>query len=363
MKKQLSLLFACLLFFAGCVSAAPQTRMEYEEQTIGGFSFLAPKDWTKKEKNGELHFFSPHFSQKDGKYLSVSCEAYPDTALLEKSTALAYEQYAQSVLSKFENAQKLFYDRIQIDGIYGRMLGLHAEFQKEPLTLYAVFFIHRGQLFSLRYFEMGENPDIKKLKDTTLFLSQKIKDTEKSGETKSSSFSYDALKSDLPTYSHFELFETVRMALDALQRKEGISPKDKNQLLARLEYVILSMQKTHDIHLSRVELKEIYKPFDYDAYLKQSDENTGKKYRIQGRILQIVPTSGRTEAQLRVATKNEKEDVVYIVIRPAPAMTFDEHEDVVFYCSADGIHSYESTEGRQIMLPLLFVDEGTPIEK
>ena len=99
----------------------------------------------------------------------------------------------------------------------------------------------------------------------------------------------------------------------------------------------------------------------YDQLARNPDDYKGKKVKFYGRVVQVI--EGNNETQLRVATKassygNYHDDIV-LVYYNSKIMTSRVLEDdmITLYGMSMGLHTYKSTMGGDITIPLISVDK------
>ncbi|MFF2501137.1 hypothetical protein [Peribacillus sp. NPDC058075] len=103
--------------------------------------------------------------------------------------------------------------------------------------------------------------------------------------------------------------------------------------------------------------KDSAKVIRYGELEKNPDAFTGEFVKFQGEILQIIEDG--TQADIRLAvTKGsygyDFNDVVYVTYQGTT--TFIEEDVITVYGTVQGGHTYESTAGHTITLPLIEAD-------
>lgn len=99
----------------------------------------------------------------------------------------------------------------------------------------------------------------------------------------------------------------------------------------------------------------------YSQLARTPDGYKGKKVKFYGRVIQVI--EGKGETNLRIATKSTSygtyhDDVVLVYYDPE--ITFSrvlEEDMVIIYGVSKGLHTYQSTMGGNITIPLISVDK------
>lgn len=111
-------------------------------------------------------------------------------------------------------------------------------------------------------------------------------------------------------------------------------------------------------------IAKVYLELDFKALARDPDNYTGKNYVFSGRVLQVMESSTNTGTQvdLRIATKGNYDDVVYVTYtRKNGESRILEDDRVTVRGSSWGLYTYTSTIGKEISLPL-FVGESVTLQ-
>lgn len=93
-----------------------------------------------------------------------------------------------------------------------------------------------------------------------------------------------------------------------------------------------------------------YQKFDYKAYSRYPDLYYNQKFKLTGKIVQVL--GSRSEGyQIRLATKNGYDDVVYVFIKKDPGYALLEDDKVTIYAKANKTVTYQSIFGQSITIP------------
>lgn len=100
--------------------------------------------------------------------------------------------------------------------------------------------------------------------------------------------------------------------------------------------------------------RKAYGTFNFKDAARYPEYYSGLKVKIVGRVLQVM--GNKTDGfQLRVASKGNWDNVVYIIVKNA-RQNILEKDKINFYCRLAGNTSYTSVMGAEITLPLLVCD-------
>lgn len=104
---------------------------------------------------------------------------------------------------------------------------------------------------------------------------------------------------------------------------------------------------------------KVYLTIDYKAMSRDPDAYEGNLYTFTGKVLQVVEDSGSgsTTVGLRIATKGNYDDVVWVMyIRAEGESRILEDDRVTIYATSTGLFSYETVRGDTISIPSFFAD-------
>ena len=98
----------------------------------------------------------------------------------------------------------------------------------------------------------------------------------------------------------------------------------------------------------------------YDQLARNPDDYTGKEITFSGKVIQVIESSDGTETQLRVATSDDYDKVMYIAYSPSIVKSrILEDDEIRFYGYSMGLITYESTLGGNITIPSAYVEHIT----
>ena len=120
------------------------------------------------------------------------------------------------------------------------------------------------------------------------------------------------------------------------------------------------MQKA--LYAEDAPVAKVYLELEFKAISRDPDAYTGKNYRFTGKVLQVMEEAGDgyTFTAMRIATKNNYDDVVYVFyIRPDGEARILEDDRVTVYGMCEGLYSYETVMGATVTLPEFFADTIT----
>ena len=102
-----------------------------------------------------------------------------------------------------------------------------------------------------------------------------------------------------------------------------------------------------DKNISESDFKAQCQDLDFNTINKNADKYKGEKYKVSGKIIQIMEDNNG--GQIRLATDGSYSDVVYVTYEGTNNFVEDDYVTVYGYC--DGDYSYTSTIGASITLP------------
>ena len=109
---------------------------------------------------------------------------------------------------------------------------------------------------------------------------------------------------------------------------------------------------------------KVYLELDFKALSRNPDNYIGKNYMFSGKVLQVMESSSSsgTQVDLRIATKGNYDDVVYVTYtRKDGESRILEDDRVTVRGSSWGLYTYTSTMGKEISLPL-FLGESVTLQ-
>ena len=109
---------------------------------------------------------------------------------------------------------------------------------------------------------------------------------------------------------------------------------------------------------------KVYLELDFKALSRNPDNYIGKNYTFSGKVLQVMESSSSsgTQVDLRIATKGNYDDVVYVTYtRKDGESRILEDDRVTVRGSSLGLYTYTSTMGKEISLPL-FLGESVTLQ-
>lgn len=103
----------------------------------------------------------------------------------------------------------------------------------------------------------------------------------------------------------------------------------------------------------------VYLELDFNAISRDPDTYDGKNYTFSGKVLQVMEQENGdyVQTQMRIATKGNYDNVVYVVYdRPAGEARILEDDRVTVYATYRGLYSYTAVMGNEITLPLFYAE-------
>lgn len=98
-----------------------------------------------------------------------------------------------------------------------------------------------------------------------------------------------------------------------------------------------------------------YQKFDYKSYARSPENYKLQKFKLTGKIVQVL--GSRSEGyEIRLATKNGYDDVVYVFVTKDPGYSLLEDDKVTVYAVAYETVTYESIFGQSITIPAFVAD-------
>ena len=108
---------------------------------------------------------------------------------------------------------------------------------------------------------------------------------------------------------------------------------------------------------------KVYQSLDYKAMSRDPDTYEGNLYKFDGKILQVMEegqSDGTTLTALRVASKGNYDNVVYVVYyRAAGEARILEDDRVTVYGTSRGLYTYETVMGAEVTIPFIWADSVT----
>ena len=108
---------------------------------------------------------------------------------------------------------------------------------------------------------------------------------------------------------------------------------------------------------------KVYQSLDYKAMSRDPDTYEGNLYKFDGKILQVMEegqSDGTTLTALRVASKGNYDNVVYVVYyRVAGEARILEDDRVTVYGTSRGLYTYETVMGAEVTIPFIWADSVT----
>ena len=105
-----------------------------------------------------------------------------------------------------------------------------------------------------------------------------------------------------------------------------------------------------------------YLDLDYNAISRDPDSYEGKYYQFTGKVVQVMETdySGYTFVELRIATKGNYDNIVYVMYeRPKGAARILEDDRITVYGECTGLYTYETVMHSTVTLPCFYADTVT----
>ena len=105
---------------------------------------------------------------------------------------------------------------------------------------------------------------------------------------------------------------------------------------------------------------KVYQSLDYKAMSRDPDTYEGNLYKFNGKVLQVLEEGqddGTTLVALRVASKGNYDDVVYVIYsRAAGEARILEDDKVTVSGISGGLYSYETVMGAEVTIPMIIAD-------
>lgn len=98
-----------------------------------------------------------------------------------------------------------------------------------------------------------------------------------------------------------------------------------------------------------------YKTIEYKKVARDPDTYKGTKAKLNGKVVQVMGDR-KNGFELRVATKDDYDDIFYIITSGNHALNILENDIIDFYCTLGGDVTYKTVLGGSITLPLAFAD-------
>ena len=148
-------------------------------------------------------------------------------------------------------------------------------------------------------------------------------------------------------------------AMKAYEKAAGVKTPDGNATIAEQTAIFAAnaVAKPTAKPTASPNPRTQYKKFDYKKVFRNPENFIGDKVKIPGTVVQVM--GSRNEGyEIRLATRGKYNDVIYCVILPAntPDYNILDGDKITVYAVVLGDHSYTSTLGQVITLPLLSVD-------
>jgi hypothetical protein len=106
-----------------------------------------------------------------------------------------------------------------------------------------------------------------------------------------------------------------------------------------------------------------YGEFDFKNVSRRPESYIGNKVRVTGQVVQALGDRS-TGYDIRLATKGSYDDIIYCVIPSinTPDYNILEDDTIIIYCELRGSHTYETTLGGSVTLPIVYVDSVELVE-
>lgn len=135
-----------------------------------------------------------------------------------------------------------------------------------------------------------------------------------------------------------------------------LSEKERDEKAATLETEKLATEEAERIKKENEEKVGYNTGITYSQLARTPDDYKGKKVKFSGRVIQVIEGSGETN--LRLTVNGDYNSVVLLVYNPSIVESrILENDYITFYGIAKGLHTYESTMGGMITIPLIQVDK------
>lgn len=98
----------------------------------------------------------------------------------------------------------------------------------------------------------------------------------------------------------------------------------------------------------------VYLDLDYTALSRDPDKYIYNSYKFNGKVLQVMEDEyeGSTIVAMRVATKGNYDNVVYVIyVREEGESRILEDDRITVYASSTGLYTYETVMGAEISIP------------
>ena len=100
---------------------------------------------------------------------------------------------------------------------------------------------------------------------------------------------------------------------------------------------------------------KVYQALNFKEISRDPETYKGQDYKFSGKVLQVMEGSslyGTTTTVLRIATRKNYDDVVYVTYeRPNSDKRILEDDRVTVYGVCEGLHTYETIMGGSVTLP------------
>lgn len=121
--------------------------------------------------------------------------------------------------------------------------------------------------------------------------------------------------------------------------------------------------ETQDILYSEyAPVAKVYLNLDFKAISRDPDSYNGKNYTFTGKVIQVMEEEmeSYTYVAMRIATKNNYDDVVYVsYLRENNESRILEDDRVTIYATCLGLYTYETVIGGSVTLPNFFAESVT----
>ena len=172
---------------------------------------------------------------------------------------------------------------------------------------------------------------------------------------------YDAYKEETADFAILteeqRKAEVARAEQERIEAEEAARKAQEEADKAKAEREAEAQRKKEEEEAARLaeEAKGYETGITYSQLARSPDQYKGKKVKFTGKVLQIL--EGDDENQMRLATKGNYDDVVYCGYDPSILdVRILEDDTIVIYGVSLGTLSYESTMGKQVTLPAIWVD-------
>lgn len=148
-------------------------------------------------------------------------------------------------------------------------------------------------------------------------------------------------------------------AMKDYEKAVGVKKPDGNASIAEQEALFAedAMPKPTPAPTPTPDPRSLYGKFDFKSVSRNPEDFKGDKVKISGRVVQVM--GSRDEGYIiRLATKGRYDNIVYCMIpsENTPDYNILDEDKITIFAVLAGDHTYTTTMGASITLPLVYVD-------